>query len=174
MEMNTRVQVEHPVSEMVTGIDIIKEQIRIAAGEKLPYTQKQIAVKGHAIECRINAENPFKNFAPSPGKINFCYTPGGYGVRVDSHVYNGYTIPPYYDSMIGKLIVHGKNRQEAIARMRRALEEYIIDGVSTTIPFEQFIMNTKEFTEGHYNTGFIDTVMQNGAFEKFAKEEMGE
>ena len=173
MEMNTRVQVEHPVTEMVTGIDIIKEQIRIAAGEKLRYQQKNISVKGHAIECRINAENPFKNFAPSPGKINFCYTPGGYGVRVDTHVYNGYSIPPYYDSMIGKLIVHGNDRKEAIERMRRALEEYLIDGVATTIPFEQFIMNTKEFIEGHYNTGFIDTVMQNGSFEKFAKE-MGE
>ncbi len=170
MEMNTRVQVEHPVTEMVTGVDIIKEQIRIAAGEKLEYTQDEVGIKGHAIECRINAENPYRNFAPSPGKINFCYTPGGFGVRVDTHVYNGYTIPPYYDSMIGKLIVHGRNRQEAIDRMRRALEEYIVDGVATTIPFEQFIMNTKEFQEGNYNTGFIDTVMQNGAFEKFAKE----
>ena len=173
MEMNTRVQVEHPVTEMVTGVDIIKEQIRIAAGEKLEYTQEDVGIKGHAIECRINAENPFRNFAPSPGKVKFCYTPGGFGVRVDTHVYNGYSIPPYYDSMIGKLIVHGKNRQEAIDRMRRALEEYIIEGVSTTIPFEQFIMNTKEFISGNYNTGFIDTVMQNGTFEKFAKE-MGE
>ena len=173
MEMNTRVQVEHPVTEMVTGVDIIKEQIRIAAGEKLEYTQEDVSIKGHAIECRINAENPFRNFAPSPGKVKFCYTPGGFGVRVDTHVYNGYSIPPYYDSMIGKLIVHGKNRQEAIDRMRRALEEYIVEGVSTTIPFEQFIMNTKEFISGNYNTGFIDTVMQNGAFEKFAKE-MGE
>ena len=170
MEMNTRVQVEHPVTEMVTGIDIIKEQIRIAAGEKLSRTQKSVEIKGHAIECRINAENPYKNFAPSPGKITFCYTPGGYGVRVDSHAYAGYTIPPYYDSMIGKLIVHGETRMEAIERMRRALEEYMIDGVATTIPFEQFIMNSKEFVSGRYNTGYIDAVMLNGAFEKFARE----
>ncbi len=166
MEMNTRVQVEHPVSELVTGIDIIKEQIRIAAGLKLQYTQKQVSQKGHAIECRINAEDPYRNFAPCPGKINFYSAPGGFGVRVDSHAYTGYRIPPYYDSMIGKLIVHGDTRAEAVARMRRALEEYVIEGVATTIPFELFITGTKEFNEGHYDTGFIERVMKSGSFEK--------
>ena len=166
MEMNTRVQVEHPVSEMVTGVDIIKEQIRIAAGLKLSYTQKQIVPRGHAIECRINAEDPYRNFAPCPGKIKFYSAPGGYGVRVDSHAYCGYTIPPYYDSMIAKLIVHGDDRADAIAKCRRALQEYIIEGVATTIPFDLFITGTKEFTEGRYDTGFIERVMKNGSFEK--------
>ena len=166
MEMNTRVQVEHPVSEMVTGVDIIKEQIRIAAGLKLSYTQKQIVPRGHAIECRINAEDPYRNFAPCPGKIKFYSAPGGYGVRVDSHAYCGYTIPPYYDSMIAKLIVHGDDRADAIAKCRRALQEYIIEGIATTIPFDLFITGTKEFTEGRYDTGFIERVMKNGSFEK--------
>lgn len=166
MEMNTRVQVEHPVTEMVTGVDIIKEQIRIAAGLKLQYTQKQITPRGHAIECRINAEDPYRNFAPCPGKIDFYSAPGGYGVRVDSHAYCGYSIPPYYDSMIAKLIVHGDTRADAIAKCRRALEEYIIEGVATTIPFDLFITGTKEFNEGHYDTGFIERVMKSGSFEK--------
>ena len=127
MEMNTRVQVEHPVTEMITGVDIIKEQIRIASGEKLSISQKDIKINGHAIECRINAENPKKNFAPCPGLIDYLMLPaGGLGIRVDTAVYEGYEIPPYYDSMIAKVIVHGKNRQEAIAKMNRALYEFII------------------------------------------------
>lgn len=164
MEMNTRVQVEHPVTEMITGVDIIKEQIRIAAGEKLPFTQKNIEFRGHAIECRINAENPYNNFSPCPGRIEFYNPPGGPGVRVDSHAYNGYRIPPHYDSMIGKLIVHGDTRAEAIARCKRALSEYMIDGIKTTIPFEQFIIETREFIEGHYDTGFIERIMKGGHF----------
>ena len=166
MEMNTRVQVEHTVSEMVTGIDIIREQIRIAAGERLGIQQKNIVFSGHAIECRINAENPYRNFAPCPGKITFYSPPGGLGVRVDSHVYNGYRIPPYYDSMIGKLIVHGANRKEALARCRRALEEYMIEGIQTSIPFEQFLLDTKEFIEGNYDTGLIERLVKGGFFEQ--------
>src|SRR6185436_3626474 len=136
MEMNTRIQVEHPVSEMVTGVDLVKEQIAIAAGEKLSVgAVKDIKLRGHAIECRINAEDPDKNFMPSPGRITVYHTPGGPGVRVDSHAYAEYTIPPYYDSMIGKLICHGRDRAEAILRMQRALEEYVIEGIKTTIPF---------------------------------------
>ncbi len=166
MEMNTRVQVEHPVTEMITGIDIVKEQIKIAAGERLPYQQKNIVPNGHAIECRINAENPYNNFSPSPGTISAYLPPGGPGVRVDSHAYQGYRIPPNYDSMIGKLIVHGDTRAEAIARCRRALEEFVVEGVSTSIPFAQFLMDTKEFIEGRYDTGFIERVMKNGQFEQ--------
>ncbi|MBR4662808.1 MAG: acetyl-CoA carboxylase biotin carboxylase subunit [Lentisphaeria bacterium] len=171
MEMNTRVQVEHPVTEMISGVDIIKEQIRIAAGEKLSLSQKNIVFRGHAIECRINAENPFANFAPCPGQIKFYSAPGGPGVRIDSHVYNGYRIPPYYDSMIGKLIVHGDTRAEAIARCRRALAEFMIEGVSTTIPFEQFILDSREFNEGHYDTGFIERVIKSGQFKKVKSQE---
>ena len=171
MEMNTRVQVEHPVTEMITGVDIIKEQIRIAAGEKLSLTQKMVNFRGHAIECRINAENPYNNFAPSPGQIKFYCPPGGPGVRIDSHVYNGYVIPPYYDSMIGKLIVHGDTRAEAVARCRRALSEFIIEGVNTTIPFEQFLLETKEFNEGHYDTGYIERLIKAGQFSKQKPQE---
>lgn len=166
MEMNTRVQVEHTISEMVSGIDIIKAQIRTAAGEKLPWTQKQVTLSGHAIECRINAENPHMNFAPCPGKITFYAPPGGFGVRVDSHAYSGCTIPPNYDSMIGKLIVHAPDRAEAIARCKRALEEYLIEGIPTSIPFEQFILDTKEFREGNYDTGLIERLMKGGSFEQ--------
>ena len=171
MEMNTRVQVEHPVTEMITGVDIIKEQIRIAAGEKLSLTQKNVEFRGHAIECRINAENPYNNFSPCPGRIEFYNTPGGPGVRVDSHAYNGYRIPPHYDSMIGKLIVHGDTRAEAIAKCRRALSEYFIEGVKTTIPFEQFIIDTREFIEGHYDTGFIERLIKGGHFNKQDKKQ---
>ena len=166
MEMNTRVQVEHTVSEMVTGVDIIKEQIRIAAGEPLLLEQKEVGVKGHAIECRINAEDPYHNFAPSPGVIDFYCPPGGLGVRMDSHVYSGYRIPPHYDSMIGKLIVHAPTRKEAIARCRMALDELLIHGIKTSIPFEQFLLSTREFTEGQYDTGYIERVMKDGAFEQ--------
>lgn len=166
MEMNTRVQVEHCVTEMISGVDIIKEQIRIAAGEKLSITQKELQLRGHAIECRINAEDPYRNFSPSPGRVSFWNAPGGLGVRVDSHIYPGYVIPPHYDSLMGKLIVHGNTREEAIARCRRALSEFLIEGVKTTIPFEQYVMDTKEFIEGRYDTGFIERVIKSGHFVK--------
>jgi len=155
MEMNTRVQVEHPVTEMITGVDIIKEQIRAAAGLELSYTQSDIQIRGHAIECRINAEDPVK-FTPFPGKIDGYHTPGGLGVRVDSAVYDQYTVLPHYDSMIAKLIVHADTREEAIRRMARALDEYIIDGIKTTIPFHQKIMRNKDFIEGDIDTGFLE------------------
>lgn len=158
MEMNTRVQVEHPVTEMVTGIDIIKEQIRSAAGIPLRYTQEDIKIQGHSIECRINAEHPFK-FTPSPGKIVGYHPPGGLGVRVDSFVYDQYTVLPHYDSMIAKLIVHADTREEAIRRMARALDEYIIGGIKTSIAFHSKVMNSKEFLEGDVDTGFIDRMV---------------
>ena len=156
MEMNTRVQVEHPVTEFVTGVDIVKEQIRIAAGQPLSLTQDDVTISGHAIECRINAENPMKNFMPNPGKITGYLAPGGFGVRVDSHVYQDYEIPPYYDSMIGKLICWGRNRNEARRRMYRALKEYVVTGVETTIPFHQAIIEDEVFMSGKFNTGFIE------------------
>ncbi len=162
MEMNTRVQVEHPVTEQVTGVDIIKEQIRVAAGEKLSFRQKDIKVTGHAIECRINAENPARNFAPCPGLVKLFVPAGGPGVRVDTHVYTGYRIPPYYDSMIAKLIVVGADREQALARCRRALDWFLVEGVYTTIPFSQLIMSNKDFIAGHYDTGFIERMMQTG------------
>jgi acetyl-CoA carboxylase biotin carboxylase subunit len=158
MEMNTRVQVEHPVTEMVTGVDIIREQIRSAAGLPLRFKQSDIKINGHAIECRINAEHPFK-FIPSPGKIEGYHPPGGLGVRVDSAVYDQYTVLPYYDSMVAKLIVHADNRQEAIQRMARALDEYIIGGIRTTIMLHQRIMNNKEFREGAVNTSFMENLV---------------
>ncbi len=156
MEMNTRIQVEHPVTELVTGVDLIKEQILVASGEKLEYKQEDITFTGWAIECRINAENPKKNFMPSPGKINMYLPPGGYGVRVDSAVYPGYMIPPFYDSMIAKLITYGNTREEAINRMKRALGEYLIDGVDTTIPFHLRLFDHEKFIEGDYNTKFLE------------------
>lgn len=156
MEMNTRIQVEHAITEMVTGIDLVKEQIKIAAGEKLDFSQEDVKITGHSIECRINAENVKKGFMPSPGKIQDLYIPGGFNVRVDSAVYSGYNIPPYYDSMIAKLIVYGKDRNEAICRMRRALGEFIIEGVSTNIDFQFELINSKEFIEGTYDTKFIE------------------
>lgn len=157
MEMNTRIQVEHPVTEMVYGIDIVKEQIRIAAGEKLNIKQRQLKPNGHAIECRINAEDPYNGFRPSPGKITGLHFPGGFGIRVDSHIYQDYVVPPYYDSMIAKLIAHGKTRDEAITRMLRALEEFVIEGIHTTIPFHIKLLNSPEFRSGvDYDTKFID------------------
>lgn len=159
MEMNTRVQVEHPITEMVTGIDIVKEQIRIAFGEELKYSQDDITIKGHSIECRINAENPHKDFRPSPGRITGLNIPGGFGIRIDTAVYEGYTIPPYYDSMIGKLIVYGENREEAIMRMKRALWEFVIDGVDTNIDFQFDILNHKDFKDGNYTTSFLKDKM---------------
>lgn len=155
MEMNTRIQVEHPVTELVTGIDLIKEQIRIAAGEELALKQEDVVIRGHAIECRINSEDPSKNFVPVPGKITAYLPPGGPGVRVDSAVYEGYVIPPFYDSMIGKLIVWGKDRPEAIARMQRALQEFVIEGVPTTIPFHTKVLNNAFFRSGEVYTNFI-------------------
>lgn len=156
MEMNTRIQVEHPVTEMVTGIDLIKEQIKIASGMPLSFSQEEIQFEGCAIECRINAENPEKNFMPSPGKINIYLPPGGPGVRIDSAVYPGYTIPPYYDSMIAKVISYGKTRDEAIAIMKRALHEFVIEGVHTTIPFHLKLLNHEKFVEGDFNTKFLE------------------
>ena len=155
MEMNTRIQVEHCVSEMVSSVDLLKEQIRVAAGEKLSFTQDDIVLRGHAIECRINAEDADKDFMPCPGEIRGYIAPGGFGVRVDSHSYTGYKIPPYYDSMIGKLIVWGKNREDARKRMLRALSEYVITGIKTTIPYHKKILTNEVFISGNFNTGFI-------------------
>jgi acetyl-CoA carboxylase biotin carboxylase subunit len=157
MEINTRVQVEHPVTEAVTGIDIIKEQIKLSAGLLLEFKQSQIRLSGHAIECRINAEDSDR-FIPSSGKINFLFLPGGPGVRIDTAIYNGYVIPSQYDSLIAKLIVHGKDRPEAIVRMRRALDEFIIDGVNTTLPFHKKVFDHPDFIKGEFNTTFIEKI----------------
>ncbi len=156
MEMNTRIQVEHPVTEAVTDIDLIKNQIRIAEGQDLRYEQDNVRISGHAIECRINAECPEKGFIPSPGKITRLHLPGGKGIRVDTAIYAGYTIPPYYDSMIAKLIVHGKSRKEAIKKMKSALSEFIVEGVDTNIDFQMEIMNHPGFVEGDIDTSFIE------------------
>ncbi len=155
MEMNTRIQVEHPVTEMITGIDLIKEQIRVAAGQPLGYTQKDITFKGHAIECRINAEDP-KTFIPSPGKIVRYHTPGGFGIRVDSHIYQGYTVPPHYDSMVAKLIAYGHTREECLSRLERALKEYVIDGIKTTIPLHQKLIKNPDIIEGRYDIHWLE------------------
>jgi acetyl-CoA carboxylase biotin carboxylase subunit len=160
MEMNTRIQVEHPVTEMVTGLDLISEQLKIAQGEKLALNQKQVVLSGHAIECRINAEDPNHNFRPHPGRINGYLPPGGPGVRMDSHVYTDYEIPPYYDSLIGKLIVWGSDRPNAIRRMKRALRECAITGVPTTIGFHQRILDTPEFLSGEVYTNFVENLMK--------------
>ena len=156
MEMNTRIQVEHPVTEWVTGIDLVKMQILIAMGEKLSHTQKEINFKGHAIEVRINAEDPDNGFIPNPGKIEFLHFPGGPGVRIDTHIYQGYTIPPYYDSLIGKLIVHDEDRSSAIKRLYRALEETIIKGVKTTVPFYLKLLKNEDFQKGNIDTHFLE------------------
>ncbi len=155
IEMNTRIQVEHPVTEMVTGIDIVQEQIRVAAGEKLRHRQRDIEVRGHAIECRINAEHPF-DFTPSPGKITAYHTPGGPGIRVDSHVYQGYTVPPYYDSMIGKIIAYGTTRDQAIRRMRIALSETVVEGIQTNIPLHQELLLDTRFVRGGMNIHYLE------------------
>ncbi|AOC91689.1 acetyl-CoA carboxylase biotin carboxylase subunit [Bacillus sp. L381] len=157
MEMNTRIQVEHPVTEMVTGTDLIKEQIKVASGQELSLRQEDVEFNGWAIECRINAENPAKNFMPSPGKINMYLPPGGLGVRVDSAAYPGYSIPPYYDSMIAKVITYGTTRDEAIARMKRALSEFVIEGIETTIPFHLKLLEHETFVSGEFNTKFLET-----------------
>ena len=158
MEMNTRVQVEHPVTEMITGIDIVQQQLKIAAGAELPFKQEDIKINGWAMECRINAENAYKNFMPSAGTVETYVVPGGYGVRVDSAVYAGYTIPPYYDSMVAKLIVHADTREEAIAKMNRALSEFEVagPGINTTIPFHQALMNNDVFKSAKFNTKFLE------------------
>ena len=158
IEMNTRVQVEHPVTEMITGVDIVREQLLIASGEKLGYTQDQIAIRGHAVECRINAEDP-NNFMPSPGDISQLHLPGGPGIRVDTHLYNGYRVPPYYDSMIGKLIAHGETRDVAIARMRTALSEMVIDGIKTNIPLQARIMADANFQKGGMNIHYLEKML---------------
>ena len=155
IDMNTRIQVEHPVTEFVTGVDLVQEQIRIAAGEKLRYRQRDIQIKGHAIECRINAEDPYR-FIPSPGRITTLHQPGGPGVRVDSHVYPGYFIPPHYDSMIGKLITYGDTRDQAIARMRTALSETVIEGISTNIPLHREMMIDQKFLQGGVSIHYLE------------------
>ncbi|MCI9087042.1 MAG: acetyl-CoA carboxylase biotin carboxylase subunit [Clostridia bacterium] len=162
MEMNTRIQVEHPITEMRTGIDLVKEQIRIAAGEELKFKQKEIEFKGHSMECRINAENPSKNFMPSPGKINEMNLPGGNGIRVDTAIYSGYTIPANYDSMIAKIIVFGNTRNEAISKMKRALEELVIDGVETNRDFLFDIIRNPDFIRGNFDTSFIEKNILKG------------
>ncbi len=162
MELNTRIQVEHPITEMRTGIDLVKEQIKIAAGESLKFKQKEIEFKGHAIECRINAENPSKNFMPSPGKINEINLPGGNGVRIDTAIYDGYVIPPNYDSMIAKIITYGTNRNEAISKMKRSLEELVIDGIDTNRDFLFDIIKNQNFIRGNFDTSFIEKEMLKG------------
>lgn len=162
MELNTRIQVEHPITEMRTRIDLVKEQIKIAAGESLKFKQKEIEFKGHAIECRINAENPSKNFMPSPGKINEINLPGGNGVRIDTAIYDGYVIPPNYDSMIAKIITYGTNRNEAISKMKRSLEELVIDGIDTNRDFLFDIIKNQNFIRGNFDTSFIEKEMLKG------------
>lgn len=157
MEMNTRIQVEHPVTEFVTGIDLVKAQIKIAAGLPLEYSQEDIQLRGHAIECRVNAEDPKQNFRPSPGKIIALHTPGGPGIRIDSAVYQGYTIPPYYDSMISKIIAYAPTREEAIMKMKWALSEYIVDGIDTNIDFQLALIKSDGFESGEYSNRFLDT-----------------
>ena len=167
IEMNTRIQVEHPVTEEVTGIDLIKEQIKVANGEKLSFDQSDITFTKHAIECRINAEDPARNFAPSPGTISLYYAPGGHGVRVDSHVYSGYTIPSYYDSMIGKLICYGPTRKVALQRSYRALSEYLVRGIKTTIPLHKAIMSDPTFIEGKATTAYMEDFMSRTPVDLF-------
>jgi len=159
LEMNKRIQVEHPITEEVTGIDLVKQQIMIAMGEPLRMAEKDVQFRGHAIECRINAEDPFDDFRPSPGRIEMYFQPGGRGVRVDSHAYGGYTIPPHYDSMIGKLITYGKDRREAMDKMSRALGEFMITGIKTTIPFQQAILQDPNFRRGVYSTNFVENLL---------------
>ena len=161
MEMNTRIQVEHPVTEMVTGLDLIKEQITIAAGEPLRFKQKDIKISGHAIECRLNAEDPSRNFMPCPGKIEYLHLPGGNGIRIDSAIFSGYVIPPYYDSMIAKIIVFAKDRASAIAKMRSALGEVNVDGIVTNLDYQYEIINHPVFQSGEVNTHFIQDYFEH-------------
>jgi acetyl-CoA carboxylase biotin carboxylase subunit len=159
IEMNTRLQVEHPVTEMITGLDLVIEQIRVASGSPLSLSQNEFALSGHAIECRINAENP-KTFMPSPGTITYWHPPGGLGVRVDSGAYQGYRIPPYYDSLIGKLIVHGKNRNECLMRLKRCLSEFVIDGIETTIPLFSELVQNPDIANGLYDIHWLESFLQ--------------
>jgi acetyl-CoA carboxylase biotin carboxylase subunit len=161
MEMNTRIQVEHPVTEEVTDVDLVKEQIRLACGERLTLSQEDIRIQGHAIECRINAENPERGFLPAPGKIESFHVPGGHGIRVDTHAYAKYVIPPYYDSMIAKLIAHGKTREEAILKARRALDEFIIEGIPTTIDFHKSILTDQRFISGQFDTSLLEEILKD-------------
>ena len=161
MELNARVQVEHPVTEMVSGVDIVQQQIRVAAGEELGFSQEDIQIRGHSIECRINAEDPDDDFRPSPGQIQAYFAPGGAHVRLDSHVYAGYEIPPHYDSMIAKLVVWGETREQALNRMRVALDEYVIEGVKTTIPLQRRILRNPKFIEGEFNTSFLEKYLRS-------------
>jgi len=163
IEMNTRIQVEHPVTEMITGIDLVNEQIRIAAGGLIGLTQDDITFEGHAIECRVNAENP-ATFRPSPGRINSYHAPGGLGVRVDSAVYQGYSIPPYYDSLVGKLIVHGKTRNECLMRLRRALDEFVVDGIETTLPLFRTLVRNSDIQNGNYDIHWLERFLEDGGF----------
>ena len=162
IEVNARIQVEHPVTEMLTGIDLVKEQLRVACGEKLGFSQDQVKPRGHAIECRINAEDPDGDFRPCPGRVTAFFPPGGPGVRLDSHVYSGYTVPSMYDSLLGKLIVHRGSREEAIGTMRRALDEFVVEGIKTNLPLHRRILRNSVFVEGHYNTAFLETYLMKG------------
>jgi acetyl-CoA carboxylase biotin carboxylase subunit len=159
MEMNTRIQVEHPVTEEVTGYDLIKAQIAVAAGEALPWKQDEVRLRGHALECRVNAERPDRNFQPSPGKVSYFHGPGGPGVRVDSHLFSGYVVPPHYDSMVAKIITWGRDRMEAVVRMRRALEETVVEGIDTTIPLHLRILKDEAFLKGEIHTGYLDQLL---------------
>lgn len=169
LEVNKRIQVEHPITEEVTGIDLVRQQILLAMGEPLRISQSDVQFRGHAIECRINAEDPFDDFRPSPGRVEMYYQPGGRGVRVDTHVYAGYTIPPHYDSMIGKLITYGKDRREAMDRMSRALSEYMVTGIKTTIAFQQAILQDPNFRRGTYSTNFVEQLL-SGARRELIEE----
>jgi acetyl-CoA carboxylase biotin carboxylase subunit len=160
IEMNTRLQVEHPVTEMITRIDLVNEQLHVATGAGLSFTQDEVSFMGHAIECRINAENAH-TFVPSPGCISYYHTPGGLGVRVDSGVYQGYTIPPYYDSLIGKLIVHGRDRPECLMRLRRALDEFVVDGIDTTLPLFRELLENEDIIKGDYNIHWLENYLAN-------------
>ena len=159
MEMNTRIQVEHPVTEEVTGYDLIKAQIAVAAGEALPWKQDEVRLRGHALECRVNAERPDRNFQPSPGKVSYFHGPGGPGVRVDSHLFSGYVVPPNYDSLVAKIITWGRDRMEAVVRMRRALEETVVEGIDTTIPLHLRILKDEAFLKGEIHTGYLDQLL---------------
>ena len=159
MEMNTRIQVEHPITEMITGVDLVKEQIKIASGEKLEYKQKDIKIEGHSMEARINAENPSKKFMPCPGTITGLHLPGGNGIRVDTAIYSGYSIPPTYDSMIAKVIAHGKTRQEVIAKLKSAVAELVVEGIDTNVEFILEILNNADFVTNNYDTSFIERNM---------------
>jgi acetyl-CoA carboxylase biotin carboxylase subunit len=165
IEMNTRIQVEHPVTEMITDIDLVAEQIRVAAGSDLALKQSDVTFHGHAIECRINAENPV-SFRPSPGKIVHYHPPGGLGVRIDSAAYHGYSIPPFYDSLVGKLIVHGKTRDECLMRLKRALDEFVVDGIETTLPLFRALAREKDIIDGDYNIHWLEEFLARGSLDQ--------